>query len=167
MSRSDPSALAQELGSSKPFVSLEVEAHLSLVRTSDQLKSDAARFLKGYGVSAPQYNVLRILRGAGADGLASSGVAERMVERVPDVTRLLDRLAAKSWVRRERSEFDRRVVTARITPKGLRLLASLDEPLVKFHAAEFAGVPPADLKRLVALLDKVRRARAQATKSPA
>ena len=100
------SRLAQEIQQGKPFEAPEIEAYLNLIRTHDLLEGNVARFLKQHGVSAPQYNVLRILRGAGQEGLPSLAVADRMVTRVPDVTRLLDRIAAKGWVKRERSKID-------------------------------------------------------------
>ena len=150
------SHLQQELHQTKPFVSPEIEAYLNLVRTTDVLEGDVARFLKGHGISAPQYNVLRILRGAGEDGLPSLAVADRMVTRVPDVTRLLDRLAAKGWVKRERSKQDRRVVIARATAKGLRLLEKLEVPLHAFHKDMLGHMSRADLETLSALLVQAR-----------
>lgn len=150
------SRLREEIQQSKPFESPEVEAYLNLVRTNHQLEGDVSRFLKAHGVSAPQYNVLRILRGAGEEGLPSLAVADRMVARVPDITRLLDRMAAKGWVRRERSKADGRVVIARVTPKALRLLARLDEPLLAFHRQQLGHLSRQDLAKLSALLEKAR-----------
>ncbi len=154
----DDSALAKELKQGKPFESLEVEAYLNLVRTNDLLEGNVARYLKQHGVSAPQYNVLRILRGAGPKGLPSLAVAERMVTRVPDITRLLDRLADKGWVTRTRSPADGRVVLTRIVAKGRRLLSRLDEPLVTFHREQFGHFKRKELTQLIVLLEKARLA---------
>jgi len=151
------SRLAEEIRQGKPFEAPEVEAYLNLIRTADQLEGDVARFLKRHGISAPQYNVLRILRGAGEAGLPSLAVAERMVTRVPDVTRLLDRIAAKGWVKRERSEVDGRVVIARVTPKGLALLGRIDGPLLEYHREQLGHMSRKDLTRLTDLLAKARR----------
>ncbi len=150
--------LQDEIQQSKPFETAEVEAYLNLVRTNDLLEGNVARFLKEHGISAPQYNVLRILRGAGRVGLPSLAVGQRMVARVPDVTRLLDRCAAKGWIKRERSKVDGRVVTARATPKALRLLAKLDEPLVAFHTDQLGHMTRKDLRSLTELLTKARAA---------
>lgn len=150
------SRLAEEIQQGKPFESPEVEAYLNLTRTSDLLEGSAARFLKQHGISAPQYNVLRILRGAGEDGLPSLAVADRMVTRVPDVTRLLDRIAGKGWVNRERSQTDGRVVIARITPKGMRLLDRLDVPLLEFHREQLGHMSRKELAALTELLAKAR-----------
>lgn len=153
-----PSRLAAEIQQSKPFETPEVEAYLNLIRTTDLLEGNQARFLKQHGISAPQYNVLRILRGAGSGGLPSLAVADRMVARVPDVTRLLDRIAAKGWVKRERSKEDGRVVLAHITQAGLDLLAELDEPLLAFHCEQLGHLSPKQLAQLTDLLTKARGA---------
>ena len=150
------STLAKEIKQGKPFESVEVEAHLNLVRSCDLLEGNVARFLKQHGISTPQYNVLRILRGAEPDGLPSLAVADRMVTRVPDVTRLLDRLAAKGLVVRERSTRDGRVMLARITADGLAFLAGLDRPLLEFHQAQIGHMSKDELVQLIVLLEKLR-----------
>ena len=150
------SALAKEIKQGKPFESPEVEAHLNLVRTCDQLEGNVARFLKQHGISTPQYNVLRILRGAEPEGLPSLAVADRMVTRVPDVTRLLDRLAAKGLVERTRSTTDGRVVLARITADGLAFLAGLDRPLREYHHRQLGHMRKDELVQLIGLLEKLR-----------
>ena len=150
------SQLQQELQQSKPFDSPAVEAYLNLLRTHDRLAGDFARYMKQHGISQPQYNVLRILRGAGPDGLPSLAVAERMVTRVPDITRLLDRVAAKGWVRRTRSKEDRRVVIARITPAGLRFLEKLDAPLLDYQRTLLHHMSAKELATLNDLLVKAR-----------
>ncbi len=153
---SPASRLAVEIQQGRPFEAPEIEAYLSLIRTSDRLAGDVDRFLKQHGISQPQYNVLRILRGAGSEGLASLAVADRMVTRVPDVTRLLDRIAAKGWVKRERCKDDGRRVIARITRKGLALLAKLDEPLLAFQRAQLNHLSAEELTKLIELLAKAR-----------
>ena len=152
------SRLQQEIRQTKPFASPVVEVYLNLLRTHDHLSGDFARFMKKKGISQPQYNVLRILRGAGKEGLPSLAVAERMVARVPDITRLLDRMAAKGWVRRTRSKEDGRVVIARITPKALRFLAKLDEPVLAFQQDLLGHLTKKELETLNTLLVKARSA---------
>jgi len=152
------SRLRKETRQSKPFASPEIEVHLNILRTEDRIIGDFSRFLKQHGISQPQYNVLRILRGAGPQGLPSLGVAERMVARVPDVTRVLDRMAKKGWLRRVRSKLDGRIVLAHITPKGRRLLERLDEPVVAFTRAQLGHMSRKDLAALNHLLEKARSA---------
>src|SRR5713226_6186305 len=111
-----------EIKQSKPFTSLEEEAFVALMRTADQLAWRGAEMLKQHGLSPTQYNALRILRGAGAKGLACSEIGERMINRDPDITRLVDRLERRGLVQRSRDKRDRRVITTRITGAGLELL---------------------------------------------
>jgi DNA-binding MarR family transcriptional regulator len=112
--------------------SLEEATYLELLRTSDLLTRALAPVLKAEDLSSTQYNVLRILRGAGAP-LPCSEIANRMITRDPDITRLLDRLDARGFVSRIRDTEDRRTVLARITPQGLRMLSRLDEPIQEAH----------------------------------
>lgn len=137
-------------------VTPEQEVFLSVLRTSAVLEHTAAESLKAYGLTLTQYNVLRILRGAGEDGLCRHEVGDRMIKPVPDVTRLLDRLEASGLVVRTRSETDRRYVTARITGEGLTLLAELDEPILRMHEQQLGHLSRTDLEQLVALLEKAR-----------
>ena len=153
------SRLQEEIYQSVPFATPSTEAYLNIVRTHDRLSGDVARFLKKRGISAPQYNALRILRGAGAGGLPSLAVAQRMVARVPDITRLLDRLAAKGWLRRTRSKEDRRVVIARITPKGRRIVDALDDPIVIHQQNLLKHMSNKELGTLSSLLAKARSGR--------
>src|SRR3954469_8261594 len=122
-------SLREELRQNKPFVSPEQEALLSIVRTSAVLMDDFERMLRPYGITATQYNVLRILRGAEPDGLSRNELRDRMLTRMPDVTRLLDRMEDADLVQRVRGEVDRRLVTTRITKSALATLAELD-PIV-------------------------------------
>jgi DNA-binding MarR family transcriptional regulator len=145
--------LLEELKQTKPFESLEVEAYLNIIKTADYLHHSAAVVLKGRNISEAQYNVLRILRGAGDDGLKCSEVGERMVTRDPDITRLLDRLEKQQLIERHRSQTDRRVVTTRITETGLRLLEELDAPIRQQSVAMFARLQPAQLQALIESLE--------------
>src|SRR5262245_3198874 len=113
--------LQQEIKQTRPFATAELEAFLSLVRTSDLIHREAQAILKAQGLSEAQYNVLRILRGAGPDGLSCSELGSRLVSFDPDVTRLLDKLEARGLVVRSRDGRDRRVVTVRASSAGLAL----------------------------------------------
>ena len=128
------------------------------MRASAMLEHSAAEGLKPHGLTPTQYNVLRILRGAGPAGLCRSEIGARMINPGPDVTRLLDRLVDAGLVERERDEDDRRYVTARLTNQGLALLARLDEPIVRLHAAQLGHLSPAEMERLIELSDRVRAA---------
>lgn len=112
--------------------------------------------LASHGLSVPQYNVLRILRGARGERLPTLEIASRMIERSPGITRLVDRLHAKGLVRRERCTEDRRQVLCSITAAGLELLAGLDEPVLEADRKVFAALSDAELRRLVELLERVR-----------
>ena len=147
-----------ELEKTKPFASPAIEAYLNLLRTADQLQHEFRRLFKAHGITEPQYNVLRILRGAGPDGLPCLAIGERMVTRVPDVTRLLDRLENAALVSRERSNNDRRVVVARVTRKGLRVLDALDEPTLERHEQLLGHLAATEIAELNRLLEKARDA---------
>src|SRR3982750_1704294 len=120
--------LRDEIRQTRPFDSLEQEALLAVERTAAVLMHRFADALKPHGITPTQYNVLRILRGAGAAGLFRNEIRDRLVAQVPDVTRLLDRMEDAGLVERERGETDRRLVTTRITRQGLQLLKRLDAP---------------------------------------
>src|SRR5436190_10792821 len=120
--------LAKEI-QTKPFALLEEEAALNLSRTFEVVQQKLSETLKPHQLTATQYNVLRILRGAGSEGVTCSQAAERMVNHDPDMTRLLDRLEARKLVERERSREDRRVVITRMSKAGMDLVNSLDEPM--------------------------------------
>jgi len=145
-----------EIKQTKPFGSLEEEAFLALQRTADQLNWRVAEMLKPYGLSPTQYNALRILRGAGPDGIPCSDIAERMITRDPDITRLLDRLQKRGLVERSRGKQDRRVIYGKITAAGLNLLREMDSPLRKFGREILRHVSQANLKLLIDLLEQVR-----------
>ncbi len=136
---------------------LTVEAFLELLRTTDGLVQGLAAMLKPYVLSLNQYNVLRILRGAAPGGLPCGQIAERMLTRDPDMTRLLDRLEGRGLVGRCREQDDRRVVLTRITRQGMKALAELDEPVRKKHEEQLGHLSDAKLRTLIELLQTARR----------
>ena len=148
--------LQHELRQTKPFPSIEAEAVLSIVRTAGLLEGEIAEALKPHGLTPTQYNVLRILRGADRDGLCRYEVGDRLVTPEPDVTRLLDRLEEAGLVRRARDPQDRRQVKTWITPRGLDLLASLDEVLDALHRRQLGHLGEERLRALRNLLAAVR-----------
>ncbi len=148
--------LQDELKQTRPFPSLEEEVVVGLARTSDAMKRGLLGVLKAKGLSDTQYNVLRILRGAGAPGLACGEIAERMVTRDPDLTRLLDRLEARDFITRARDGVDRRVVTTRISQEGLTLLAELDAPIQEAQRSLLGHMGERRLRSLAELLDLAR-----------
>jgi DNA-binding MarR family transcriptional regulator len=149
--------LQTEIRQTKPFDSLEAEAFLNLQQTADALLQGLEAALKPKGLSPSQYNVLRILRGAAAGGLACREVAARMVTRDPDITRLLDRLEARELVMRSRDREDRRVITAHITPEGLRLLQELEAPVAELPRRQLGHLDEAQLRTLIELLQVARK----------
>jgi DNA-binding MarR family transcriptional regulator len=155
-----PSRLQSELKQGKPFASLEQEAILSIARTASVLEHGVIETLKPHGITPTQYNVLRILRGAGREGLCRNAVRDRLVARVPDATRLLDRLAEAGLAARDRDAPDRRYVTTRITPVGLELLARLDAPMAHLHRRQLGRLGPRKLAALIDLLAEAREAAA-------
>ena len=134
----------------------EEQAYLELMRTADLLSRRPAQMLKAQELSSNQYNVLRILRGA-PDGLPCGEIGTRMITRDPDITRLLDRLEKRGLISRSRDERDRRTVTARIAPDGLKLLARTDQPVMDAHRSQLGHLGQ---KRLNALLELLQQARA-------
>jgi DNA-binding MarR family transcriptional regulator len=149
-------SLHDEIKQGRPFTSLQQEAMLSIERTAAVLGHRFAESLKSRDITPTQYNVLRILRGAGASGLCRNEIRDRLVSQVPDVTRLLDRLEEARLVERERSDVDRRLVTTRITRDGLLLLRRLDEPVATMHAEQLGHLGEAQLRTLIELLGRVR-----------
>ena len=149
-------ALQDELKQSKPFRSLEQEALLSIERTAAVLSHGVADALRRYEITPTQYNVLRILRGAGEQGLCRNEVRDRLVAQVPDVTRLLDRMEEMGLVERERAETDRRMVFTRLTRKGAQLLARTDEPVARLHHEQLGHLSAGRLRTLIDLLADAR-----------
>jgi len=148
--------LLDELQQGVPFHSKTQEAFLSLLRTADVAKRRFSEVFDGETITFQQYNVLRILRGAGEGGLPTLDIGERMIERQPGVTRIVDRLEKKGWVTRDRGVDDRRRVWCRITPEGIDLLARLDEPVNATDRTIFASLAEEDIERLVHLLEELR-----------
>jgi DNA-binding MarR family transcriptional regulator len=155
---SRPSRIQQELRQTLPFRSPAHEAVVALLRTADVVRRRLGEVVEPHGVTIQQYNVLRILRGAGEAGLPTLEIAGRMIEQAPGITRLLDRLERKGWVERWRSEADRRQVLCHLTPAGGELLGSLDAPLSATQEACLAALPHAAQVELVALFDLIRSA---------
>ncbi len=152
-----PSQLQTELKQQKPFESLEQEASISIKRTAAEMDYRVAEVLKPAGITPTQYNALRILRGAGKEGLCRNAVRDRLIARVPDATRLLDRMEEMRLVIRAREGDDRRYVTTRITKAGLDLLDELNDRLVALHKEQLGHLGPQKLRMLIELLGDVRR----------
>ena len=151
-----PKSVREEIKQNRPFSSLEQEAFLSLGRSWACLEHTLSEALRPHGITPTQYNVLRILRGAGEKGLCRSEVMQRMIANVPDATRLLDRLESAGLITRQRDAEDRRFVTTRITKRGLELLAELDEKVLELHERQFTGLSESDLRALIDLLGRAR-----------
>jgi DNA-binding MarR family transcriptional regulator len=149
-------ALQEEIKQTKPFRTLCQEAQLNIVRTANQLSDAFEQMLKPHGITGTQYNVLRILRGAEPGGLCRNEVSQRLLNRMPDATRLLDRMGEADLVTRERSVEDRRLVTTRITKKGRQLVDSLDDSADQQHEKSMGHMTEQQLKTLVKLLTLAR-----------
>jgi len=149
--------LQAELKQTKPFVSLREEALLSLWRTADVLDAPLQQLFKSHGISRTQYNVLRILRGAGKSGIPSGEIAGRMLTRDPDVTRLIDRLERASLATRSRSASDRRIILVRISANGMKLLGRLDHPVLRVIEQTLGHVKDSRLRTLIRLLEELRQ----------
>jgi len=149
------SSIATAIRQGRPFGGVEHEVFLAIQRAAADLTQESAALLRPHGLSGAQYNILRILRGAGTDGLACGEIADRLVTRDPDMTRLLDRMERQGLVTRQRASHDRRVVTTKISTEGKHLLSQLDEPMAALHRRQFAHIDPARLRELATLLDEV------------
>jgi len=148
--------LRDEIQQTKPFTSLQEEALLNIVRTSATMTDEMEDLLKSRGITNTQYNVLRILRGAEPDGLCRNELRDRMLTRMPDVTRLLDRMEEAGLVARSRDNEDRRLVSTRITPAGRKVVDDLDSPVREFHQRRMAHVSEEQLQMLIDLLTLAR-----------
>ena len=148
--------IQQELQQNKPVPSLEEEAYLNVQRTANVLLQGLTEVLRGHDLTPTQYNVLRILRGVHPQRHTCSEVGARLVDRTPDVTRLLDRLEARGLISRERPAHNRRQVITRVTGEGLRLLAELDVPVVESHRSLAGHLGERQLKTLNRLLEALR-----------
>jgi len=151
-----PRGLQAELKQKAPFTSREQEAYLSLLRTADALETRVEAWLKEFGLTGTQYNALRILRGAGPEGLACREIGGRMITHDPDITRLLNRLEDRGLVERTRARNDRRVIYGKITAAGLKLLREMDAPIEKHGREMLRHVGQERLKQLIDLLELVR-----------
>ena len=155
------SALAREIQQTKPFPSTSVEAALGLLRTTDVVRRYLGAVIEPLGITQTQYNVLRILRGAGERGLPTLEIADRLIEQTPGITRMIDRLIAKGLVARERCAEDRRVIYCRITPDGGRILDELAGPVAAADRAALSMLSEEEQRTLIALLDAIRAGRAK------
>jgi DNA-binding MarR family transcriptional regulator len=134
----------------------QADAFVAVIGVAEDLQRGFSDLFKAHDLSFAQYNVLRILRGAGPDGLTCGGVSERLIQHDPDVTRLLDRLEKRALIERHRDQKDRRVVRTAITPGGLELLARLDEPVDAVHEQQLGHLSESRLTELIALLEDAR-----------
>lgn len=148
--------LQQELRQGRPFASVEMEAMLSLARTAGQARRLVQALLKPWRLTETQFNILRILRGAGDEGLTCGEIGERLVTHAPDITRLLERLARRGLVERQRASIDKRLVGSRITEEGLRLLEEVGPELDAAPSAMLRSMPEENVRLLVDLLEEVR-----------
>lgn len=157
MAPTSPTADERTPRAPRPPRPLEQEAFLALGRSWSVLEHSAAEALRSHGITPKQYNVLRILRGAGEGGLCRGEIMDRMISSVPDATRLLDRLQAAGLIVRGRSEEDRRFVTAHLTDAGAQLLADLDEVVLGMHREQFSAFTEDELRTLLRLLAELQR----------
>ena len=156
MDRAAPT-VAEALRQTKPFASRRQEGTLALLLTAEAVRWRISKLLESRGeLTMQQYNVLRILRGAGAKGLPTLSIVERMIENTPGITRLVDRLEAKGLVSRGRAAEDRRQVVCRITPRGLAELKALD-PVVNHEDEDaLADLNEQEVSSLIRLLNRIR-----------
>lgn len=147
--------IRKELKKKGPFESLQQEATLNILRTSDQFENRLGRLFRQFGLTSSQYNVLRILRGEGKP-LPSLEIADRMIQVVPAITGLIDRLESQQLVKRRRCKDDRRVVYVEITSKAHNILSKLDKPLSDLHLQLMENLSKSELSELVRLLEKTR-----------
>ncbi len=150
------SRLQRELKQNRPFSTPTQEVAVGLMRTADMVRRSLAAVVDPFGITVQQYNVLRILRGAGERGLPTLEIAERMIEQTPGITRLIDRLEAKKLVMRERCATDRRQVFCCITKEGLALVDRLDAPIREAEQDALRELSEHQLGQLMSLLDKAR-----------
>ena len=153
-----PKKIVPVRGKRRPRRSQDKPAFSTLLSTADRVRTFFETVCAPFDITGQQYNVLRILRGAEPEGLPTLTIAERMIERTPGITRMIDRLESKGLVEREIRPHDRRCVYCRITAKGLELLKLLDEPVEEANRDAFRGLSAAELEQLVTLLVKTRDA---------
>lgn len=153
----DSTVFQREIKQRQPFRSAAQEATVALLHTADAVRSRLSDVVEPHGVTLQQYNVLRILRGVHPDPLPTLEISDRLIERQPGITGLLDRLEGKGLVRRERGPEDRRLVHAWITAEGLELLARLDGPVDEADDSAVAALSGDEIRMLTGLLERVRR----------
>ncbi|HET7230182.1 MAG TPA: MarR family transcriptional regulator [Longimicrobium sp.] len=151
-----PGKIQREIQQNKPIPSLEEEAYLNVQRTANVLLQGLTEVLRRHDLTPTQYNVLRILRGAGDTGLTAGEVGDRMITRDPDVTRLLDRLEKRGLAERWRCTHDRRVVWTRVTEAGLGVIAPLDGEIAELHLRQLGHLGGERLTSFISLLETVR-----------
>jgi DNA-binding MarR family transcriptional regulator len=156
-------SLKREIAQQKPFSSIEEEAILNLLRTADFFERAVQQRTRPWGVTSTQYNVLRILRGAGAEGLTCTSIGERMITAEPDITRLLGRLKALKLIRQRRDRHDRRVVRTQIAEAGLQLLRKMDPEMQRAPKELLAHMNGAETEAMIRLLEKARHSEDDAT----
>jgi DNA-binding MarR family transcriptional regulator len=149
--------MSSPVKASKQPTPIEDQIFVVVMKAADFLGQQAEQLLKSHGLTGAQYNVLRILRGAGPDGLPCWSVGERMISHDPDMTRLLDRMEKRGMITRERQKDDRRVVKTRITAQGLDMLKKLDQPVREMHKQQFQHMSAAKLKQLAELLGECQK----------
>ena len=153
------SRLQHEISQRRPFHSLQEEAYLNILRTASQLTDALELLLKPTGITLVQYNVLRILRGSEPDGLCRNELRDRMLNRMPDVTRLLDRMEESGLVSRSREEADRRQVRTQLTARARRMVDELDDKVRAEHQRQLGHLSEDQLSSMIELLTAARNQR--------
>lgn len=148
--------LQNEIQQKKPFRSIYEEAELNMVRTTSIITDEMAQAFKPFGITGAQYNVLRILKGSEGEGLCRNSVRDRMLTRMPDMTRMLDRMEEAGLVKRERDSKDRRHVTTHITAAGKKILKDLEGVIASHQQKQLGHMSEKDLRLLIELLTKAR-----------
>jgi DNA-binding MarR family transcriptional regulator len=161
MKRSSRSSIRSEIKQGRPFRSAKQEATVALLRTASVVGRAINRVLEPHGLSTPQYNALRIIRGAGSVGIPTLAIRERMIEEGTTITRLLDKLESAKLIRRERSLPDRRQVICYATADGRKLLDRLDASVDEADEQAVASLSSGQLKQFIETLDQVRAANAE------
>lgn len=148
--------LQEEIRQSKPFASVEAEALLNILRTAAVLTHRMEQQFKPYGITSTQYNVLRIVQGAGKSGISQCDIAQRLVAETPDVPRLLRRTEEAGLIARDVDESDKRVRNVVLTPEGQRLLKRITPELEAGQDGMFPALSKGQLKSLNELLNLAR-----------
>jgi DNA-binding MarR family transcriptional regulator len=149
--------LREEIHQNKPFRSAQEEAMLNIVRTASILMDEGAQLFKPFGITVAQYNVLRILKGSEGQGLCRNEVRDRMLTRMPDMTRMLDRMEEAGLVERIRDSEDRRHVATHITTAGKKILKDLEAVVAEQHRKSLGHMSEKELKTLSELLTRARK----------